>query len=206
MSPLSHASPPSSGRELMSAAVDGEGDALQAALRWGDDADAREAWHTYHLIGDVLRSDDLAIAASRDAEFLGRLRARLAEEPAIVAPQPVAAVARAARARPRWAAPAAVAAGFVAVAGVLVVTRTVAPAGEGVATMAATSAASQVLSSGAAVVPVAVGATVELPVQTANGKLIRDARLDEYLRAHRGGPAAVPGGSIGRFETVVLER
>ena len=36
--------------------------------------------------------------------------------------------------------------------------------------------------------------------------LIRDARLYQYLRAHRGGPVALPGGATGRFETVVLEK
>jgi hypothetical protein len=36
--------------------------------------------------------------------------------------------------------------------------------------------------------------------------VIRDARLDAYLRAHRGGQAARPGAVSGRFETVVLER
>jgi hypothetical protein len=34
-----------------------------------------------------------------------------------------------------------------------------------------------------------------------DGKVIRDARLDAYLRAHRG-----TGAVAGRFETVVLER
>ena len=42
--------------------------------------------------------------------------------------------------------------------------------------------------------------------RAADGQLIRDARLDEYLRAHRAGSPAVPGGATGRFETVVLER
>jgi sigma-E factor negative regulatory protein RseA len=37
---------------------------------------AREAWHSYHLVGDVLRSADLASGAD-DAAFLSRFQARL---------------------------------------------------------------------------------------------------------------------------------
>jgi sigma-E factor negative regulatory protein RseA len=36
----------------------------------------REAWHSYHLVGDVLRSADLASGAD-DAAFLSRFQARL---------------------------------------------------------------------------------------------------------------------------------
>ena len=35
----------------------------------------RSTWHAYHLIGDVLRSDDLARPPARDAAFLAALRA-----------------------------------------------------------------------------------------------------------------------------------
>lgn len=204
-SPMPSTTASSSSRELMSALADGEGDAQAAARRWADDADARQAWHTYHLIGDVLRSDDLAVVPGRDAEFLARLRVRLAAEPPIVAPLPAAALP-AARARRRWMAPAAVAAGFMAVAGVLVMTRAIGPLGEGGVPLAA-APASQVLPSGAIVVPVVAGAAAtDAPAPVANGQLIRDARLDQYLRAHRGSPGVVPGAAIGRVEAVVLER
>ena len=46
----------------------------------------RASWQAYQLIGDVLRSDDLATDPARDAEFLARLRARLASEPVVLAP------------------------------------------------------------------------------------------------------------------------
>lgn len=130
-------------RQLMSALADGEATAAeagQAVQAWRDDPQARDDWATYHLIGDALRSDDLAQQASSD-RFLSKLRDRLAQEPVVLAPQAAAQVAaqvtqpqaevQAARtsvpphqsathrpARPRaWAGPLAVAAAFVAVLG-----------------------------------------------------------------------------------------
>lgn len=70
------------GAERLSALVDGEAaddDVKQACAEWRGDAKARQSWHAYQLIGDVLRSDDLASAAGRDEAFLRRLRARLAK-------------------------------------------------------------------------------------------------------------------------------
>ena len=65
--------------ECLSALADGEGQALQAACSaWRDDEEARRAWHSYHLIGDVMRSEDLAARPGRDAAFLAGERARLA--------------------------------------------------------------------------------------------------------------------------------
>ena len=71
-----------------SALVDGmlSRDDFTSALRHieGDD-DALAQWHAYHVIGDVLRSQELA-DASGDMAFLERLETRLAKEPA---PKPV---------------------------------------------------------------------------------------------------------------------
>jgi sigma-E factor negative regulatory protein RseA len=130
-------------RQLMSALADGEATAAevgQAVQAWRDDSQARDDWATYQLIGDALRSDDLAQPASSD-RFLSKLRDRLAQEPVVLAPQAAAQVAahvapseadaQAVRAsastipstthrpaRPRaWAGPLAVAAAFVAVLG-----------------------------------------------------------------------------------------
>ena len=105
--------------EALSALIDGEADASvlgRACAAWRDQPATRSEWHTYHLIGDVMRSDDLASAPSRDAAFLARLRVRLADEPVVLAPAPLAPATRRMRPR-RWAGPVAVAAGFVAVAG-----------------------------------------------------------------------------------------
>jgi negative regulator of sigma E activity len=131
-------------RQLMSALADGEAsptEAAQAVQAWRDDDESRQAWATYQLIGDALRSDELARDGASD-RFLSGLRDRLAQEPVVLAPQsaaqlssqwtspvttdgqaassgPVGAHPLAVRpARPRtWAGPLAVAAAFVAVLG-----------------------------------------------------------------------------------------
>lgn len=193
-------------REAMSALADGQADAAEAAFAlWASDPQARDAWESYHLIGDVLRSEDLATQPAND-DFLAGVRARLAAEPVILAPAalPLAVAPRRMDLR-RWVAPAAVAAGFVAVAGVLVLTRVVAPEGAGGSVLASTPVLPA--SPGVrAVQSLAAGDAGDVPLQLVDGKLIRDARLDSYLRAHRGGLSAMPGGAVGRFETVVLDR
>ena len=66
----------------VSALMDGElqGSAQQASVETLlKDARARETWHRYHLIGDILRSDELA-AGARDLEFLTKLESRLSQE------------------------------------------------------------------------------------------------------------------------------
>ena len=71
----------SSSRRILSALADGDAtdsEAARAFQAWRDDADARSTWHAYQVIGDVLRSDDLATEPSADESFLVALRARLA--------------------------------------------------------------------------------------------------------------------------------
>lgn len=188
--------------EELSAFADGQLDhdaATRLAAKWRDCEETRKAWHSYHLIGDVLRSDELAGGARNEA-FLQALRARLAQEPVVLAPAledevdehaHTAAVALAGGGRPgrrrRWGAPAAVAAGFMVVAGTLVVTRVDQPA--------APDAALAV----AAPEPAKAAAAAE-PVLVVNGELVRDAQLDRYLAAHKqfGGNTAlgVPSGFL----------
>ena len=180
--------------EELSALVDGELDAgavAGACGRWRNEAGARSTWHAYQLIGDVLRSEDLASDPARDVAFLSALRGRLASEPVVLAPEPAVA---APTARPRsvavvrrrwsWAATSAVAAGFVAVAGVLVVTRS--PAPPSAPMVAGVSAASEM----PRVVAVPRAAVVNSltsaePSRVATGQMIRDAGLDHYLAAHK---------------------
>lgn len=107
-------------RSALSALLDGEaasGDGDTACAAWRDDTAARECWHAYALISDVLRSEDLVRDGGHDAAFLHGLRGRLAAEPAPLAPGLFA------RAWRRMAVPAVVAAGFAAVAGTVVVLR-----------------------------------------------------------------------------------
>ncbi|WP_425261533.1 sigma-E factor negative regulatory protein [Rubrivivax sp. RP6-9] len=185
-------------RALLSALADGEADsALPGCELWRDDAQARATWHTYHLIGDVLRSDDLAVQPARDVAFLDALRARLADEPVVLAPAPTPAALQAlapaaARRRHAWVTPAAVAAGFMAVAGVLVVARMAGP-GEAEAPLlviGGPSAQSGIRLTG--------GQGAAAGTLVVEGRVIRDAQLDAYLRAHReamgGAPVALPGG------------
>jgi sigma-E factor negative regulatory protein RseA len=132
-------------RERLSSLMDGDcsTDAVASACRhWRQDADARAQWHAYHLIGDVLRSDDLSRRSGADAEFLQAVRLRLAQEPVVLAPavapleveadarQTAVAGARGDRRAPRsrfhlrrWVAPVGMAAGVALVAGAVLVTR-----------------------------------------------------------------------------------
>lgn len=170
--------------ERLSALVDGEADAAETAQlagRWRDDAQVRSLWHGYHLIGDVMRSEELA-GRARDARFLSALRERLADEPVVLAPAPVLAPRR--RVGLGWRAPAAVAAGFVMVAGALVVLRPTAPVeSKPLAAVAPTVATVPVAEPGRSLV-------AETPTR---GVLIRDARMQQYFEAHQqfGGSTAL---------------
>lgn len=125
-------------REILSALADGQAtptEAAQASAAWRGQPEARATWHAYHLIGDVLRSPE-ALAASDSERFLQRLRTRMADEPVVLAPLAVqtaqtaqvrrhesAVVAEDNTVQPlrrrMWAGPAAVAASFALIVGVL---------------------------------------------------------------------------------------
>jgi sigma-E factor negative regulatory protein RseA len=181
--------------ERLSALTDGELDAQSAAAAcadWRDDESARERWHAYQLIGDVLRSEDLASTATKDSAFLLALRARLADEPVVLAPQPLpsavpdpipvsvgSAAAGTSKRAWGWLAPAAVAAGFVAVAGSLTVMWAPLKSSDSSTSLAITAPPrAQAVSASASEVD-------EPQVLVANGQVIRDPRLDRYLAAHK---------------------
>ena len=70
-------------REQISALADGQldGDGFAQAMgHIGEADDLRATWSTYHLIGDVLRSSELARGAA-DIDFVTRLQNKLAAEP-----------------------------------------------------------------------------------------------------------------------------
>jgi sigma-E factor negative regulatory protein RseA len=81
-------------RELISALADGqlEGEAFARGVELAaSDPAARAAWQTYHLIGDVLRSGELAVGSMRP-DLLERLQHRLRDEQVPVAPLVVSQV------------------------------------------------------------------------------------------------------------------
>ena len=76
--------------ELVSSLLDGEMsdtqlDELMARLKTEEGKQIRQAWDNYHLLGDVLRSDDLAVSFS--ADFSAKIAASLDAEPVLVAPK-----------------------------------------------------------------------------------------------------------------------
>ncbi len=204
------------GRQDLSALLDGElsGDGVrQSCLAWRDDPQMRETWHAYNVIGDVMRSEDLASSIPRDARFLAELRARLASEPVVLAPQPVppliedvrgatvaSAVGRRANGR-SWMAPVAVAAGFVVVVGALVVVTQAPQPG-------ITESTRSALASSA---PVTMAVTsgeraASSPEFVATGDVIRDPQLDRYLLAHKQfSGSTVLGATSGFLRNAVAE-
>lgn len=165
---------------------------------WARDAQARARWRDYQLIGDVLRSQELARQDAHDAAFVRALRDRLAREPVLLRPnRPTPAPGLRAR---TWGVPMAAVAGVVAVVGVVVVLRG-APDG-GAALVATQDRAAPVLTSTPA-------AQQQVPTQAVNGRLIRDARLDRYFTAHRqsanGAALQMPGAVVRSVDTIVLE-
>ena len=182
-------------QELISALADGQlqGEAFARALQAAaHDPQARQAWHTYHLIGDVLRSSDLA-GRQAPERFLAKLQQRLGEEK-----QPVVALhyealqASAVRrseaandASLRWK----MAAGFASVAAVAAI---------GWNVMGSGAPAGAQLASAPGPAPVVAGAQ--------GGPMIRDAHLDQLLAAHRqmaGAPALQT--SAGFLRTATFE-
>ena len=188
---------------LLSALADGEAGAAElgpGCRLWAATASVRQCWHDYHLIGDVLRSQDLASQPRHDQDFIRRLSARLDVEPAVLAPAPLS---RTAPPRRRWAVPAALAASVMALGTVVAVW----------SNLEDPAAAVTLAAAPAATVPPVAAAPAEaerIVGQVAGARLVRDARLDRYLRAHRDYavalPGSLPGGSARSIATVSFER
>ncbi|MFI5444746.1 sigma-E factor negative regulatory protein [Polaromonas sp. UC242_47] len=200
--------------ELISALADGQlenEDFARALAVCEGDAQALDSWSTYHLIGDVLRSPG-AMAPGSDAAFVTRLRVRLSQEPVYhAAPAPavqassdwalqaeILPAGRPAReavndASFRWK----MIAGFVSIAAVVAVTWNV---GTG---LLAPSVAPQL----ARAEP-----SQQVLVMSEQGAVVRDARMEELLAAHKqfGGTSALqmPSGFLrnATFETPQSER
>jgi len=202
--------------EALSALADGEAqphEVARACAAWKDQADVRANWHAYQLIGDVMRSDDLARTSQGDA-FLTSFRARLAQEPVVLAPiaanaqrpgaghPAVATVAQPLRRR-AWAGPVAVAAGFVMVVGVLLSSQGLQPGGSSSldGSLAQAVSAGPTTDFSLSVADVQAGGASGLVAlsadeasfskpQSGDALLIRDPRLDQALAGHRASPTS----------------
>lgn len=177
-------------REALSALLDGElgADDLDALLVLGSEemAALQPDGQSYELIGDVLRGRSVQGSVGA-AAFAGAVMARLHDEP-LAQPQPV--VQQAGAGRPvaandavfRWK----LVAGLASLAAVVAVTWTIGVGGQGGNLTGPQMAnASPVAEPGSASQPVVV--------QTAQGQVLRDARLEQLLSEHRqfGGMSAL---------------
>jgi sigma-E factor negative regulatory protein RseA len=181
------------GNERISALADGQlqaGEFARAVEAVCADGDARATWHAYHLVGDVLRSRELA-AGTPAPEFLSRLSVRLAQEqPLALADSALAGISldrpvRQAAANDgafRWKLVAGVAS-MAAVAAVGWSVLGIGPSG---------SAGQPKLAAGPQQPAASADATV-LARSPTGAIMIRDPKLDELLAAHRqfGGASAL---------------
>lgn len=169
-------------RELLSALADGplDGDELAQALQFAAQDEGRETWQMYHLVGDVMRSAELARGA-HGRDFLAGLHQKMAQESTPVqrslpqtrmpAELPLALPSKAANDSAfRWK----MVAGFASMAAVA------AMGWNAVGHLQGQTAGPQ-LAAAPATAPVQLAATgnPEAPV------MIRDPRLDELLAAHK---------------------
>ena len=170
-------------RELISALADGQlhGEAFARGVEAaGADPAGRETWNTYHLIGDVLRSGELATCSAPTA-FLARLEQRLQQEPLQPAADAMTRLRQhgVANAQPQAANDASfrwkLVAGFASFAAVAAIGWTVAGA-------VAKPEQGQLAAAPGTVLAGSQG-----------GLMIRDPNLDEFLAAHRqlGGASAL---------------
>ncbi|NMM80484.1 anti-anti-sigma factor [Acidovorax sp. SRB_14] len=180
-------------REQLSALADGQlqGEEMAHALQFAHSADGLATWELYHVVGDVLRSPELARHAG-NADFLNRLQQQLAREPQPLRPllvhaglqqiaEPSAAMPEAANASVfRWK----MAAGLASMAVVLAVGwnswDTLQNGGPSGARLAAAP-------------PAPEQAAVAVAENQAPQVMLRDPRLDELLAAHKqfGGTSAL---------------
>lgn len=196
-------------RERLSGLADGELDGETAARLLaapGAQVDElRASWRSYHLIGEVLRGDEQA-ALHASSGFLERLQVRLAAEPPLVAERPSVAEAPQVGTVQRRVEPAndasfrwkmvAGCASFAAVAALAWNIVGVGPSAAPGSQLAAMPAPAPVVVAANPPVPAAAPQQVQLPVVLPDGAaqvMIRDARLDELLSAHRqtGGSSAL---------------
>ncbi len=172
-------------QELISALADGQlqGEDFARGVEAAADPVGREAWIAYHVIGDVLRSGELAAGAHPDV-FLRQVKLALQQEPRLSAERPSAQsvplatpVQYAANdASFRWK----LVAGFASVAAVGAIAWSV------TGSLPGKPEQGQLASNGTVL------------TASERGVMIRDARLDEFMAAHRqlGGASVLPAGFV----------
>lgn len=185
-------------REKISALADGQlhGDAFADAVQCAGDEEGLATWQLYHMVGDVLRSNELARADGGNT-LLARLRDQIAQEPLAVlpvalAPEPAMAVVAQAEL------PAANASVFrwKMVAGVasLAAVAAIGWSSVGVLQGGGSAPGPQMASAGAPVIQAAsqlplatpsAGPVVAVADSEGQQVMIRDPRLDELLAAHK---------------------
>ena len=161
--------------------ADGQLDMVLAALR---QTEGKAAWDTYHHIGDVLRSDEMAITLSTN--FAARMAARLDAEPTIIAPvirlphgegtRASAGLSIANRGIKRFAMPGMAAAAVAAFAFFSGPQLMVALNGNGHG-----AAPTTMVASSSSLVP----QNAIVAVSDQNETVLRDPRIDDYLLAHQ---------------------
>lgn len=171
-------------REQISALADGElsEQHVDIALAGMRQSDARADWELYHQIGDILRSDEMAVTLS--SGFAAKMAARLDAEPTIIAPLPSTIEAAAAvvdktsaRSLKRWAAPSIAAAAamatvaFVTTPQLMVALKDDRVPEQEIARVAAVASSSEQENVSVASAP--------------EGVVLRDPRIDDYLLAHQ---------------------
>ncbi|MDP4073391.1 sigma-E factor negative regulatory protein [Acidovorax sp. A1169] len=184
-------------REQISALADGQlhGDAFADAIACTGDDEGLATWQIYHLVGDVLRSNELARADSGNV-LLSRLREQMAQEapvrsPAALAPEPALGVVAQARLPAanasvfRWKMVAGVAS-LAAVAAIGWSSVGMLQGGRGVSGAQMASVGAPVIQ--AAPAPQGVmqpGSMIAVAENEGQQVMIRDPRLDELLAAHK---------------------
>lgn len=157
-------------------------------------AEGKADWEIYHQIGDVLRSDDMAV--SLRPGFSARIAARLEAEPTIVVPTIASKLVRSAaeekahvaRSMKRWMLPGMIAAAMAAVttfiaAPQLMVAKKGGPAIDSGSMMVALSSRVRLGKTVASIPNEGQGRVVTASLQ--EDVVLRDARIDEYLLAHQ---------------------
>jgi len=189
--------------ERLSAFVDGEStedrggltDEVLARYLSDFDHEDRMLWADYHLVGDVLKSDDLAVDPAAEQAFLGRFSAAFESEPPLLAPRAFNSNRVALRAR-RFMPTLAAAAAVVTLTWILVPRQM----HNGLPAAAQTAASQQAPAQTMAQMPQLAGTDVQRVAMAASssdnqavaaapaqdeGNMIRDAQLDQYLDAHQ---------------------